>query len=356
MNVHHTKIVLVSSQVLVVLQSETPSTGTARVLQVQMLIQDTNRGVILLATLAFHLDLASANRDLSLLQKDWVRMWPTEMSPDAPVAFKTFDIVLHSNILIVDHVTIPLDRVPQNAFRVACVDMNGRTRRSAPMSSPCKTTAATILALVAVQNTQNVHAVLLTLPPDSQTLAHSVILNISMLSCEITLALHCPLLQPTMDASDVLDLDTSMVTPQQQARVYWSYAQSISLFELFTQRYVLSLHHLTGTLEVYQAQYNPCPLHSIAYVESMLRCVCHSKYTPGFDMMGIKCSRGGTCISPLLHDRNTSKCRTGCYLSLRKPPPPPGKSLILCVCFVLWTTTGNTASASRALPFLAHFQ
>ena len=70
-NVHNTNIVLISSQVQVVLQSETLSTGTTWVLRVQMLIQDTNRGVILLATLALHLDLASANCDLALLQQDW---------------------------------------------------------------------------------------------------------------------------------------------------------------------------------------------------------------------------------------------------------------------------------------------
>jgi len=328
-NVHNTQIVIVRSQVQAVQPSETPSTGTSRVLRVQMLVQDTNTGVILLATLALHLDLAPANRNLSLLQQAWRRMWPTDTSDFVPVEFKTFDIVSHASILVVDRVSFLGGAIPQDAFRVACVDTDGRTRLSATMPLPCNSTAS-IYALVAVQNTQNAHAVLLTLPPD-----HSVILNISMLSCEITPAPDCPQPQQVLAAGASDGLDTSMVArQQQQARVYWSPAHSISRFDLFTQRYVLSLHH--HTLEVRQVQYRPCPLHSRAYLESMLRCVCHSTYTPGLDSNGsmtcIKCSRGGTCISPLLQDRNTSKCRTGYFLSLRDPGTAPrAESVSACV-------------------------
>jgi len=334
-NVHNAKIVLIKSQVQAAPQSETPSTGTIRVLRVQMLIQDTNSAVILLATLALHLDLAPANRDLSLLQQDWAHMWPSEISDNVPVAFKTFDIVSHASILVVDRVRIFVDATPRNAFRVACVDTNGHTRQSAVMPSPCNTTAS-VHALVAVQSTQSAHAVLLTLPPDLHSLAHSVILNISMLSCEITPALDCPRPKDVMTVG-ASGFDTSIMTPpQQQARVYWSHTHSISLFDLFTQRYVLSLHH--HTLEVRQVQYRQCPLHSRAYLESMLRCVCHSTYTPGLDEDGkmtcIQCSRGGTCISPLLQDRNTSQCRTGYYLSLRNtgttPREEPVSACVLC--------------------------
>jgi len=144
-------------------------------------------------------------------------------------------------------------------------------------------------ACACVQTPDNLHAVFLAAPSDGP--ACSVVVNISMQSCEITQSTRCP------QAISARECQGPVVTtaPQQgpfrtlapaQDSVPISNTQSVSLLQMFTHKYLLALDHTEDKVDMLAVQYMHCPEHSRAYVQSLLRCVCHSTYRESLDLHG----------------------------------------------------------------------